>query len=199
MKSATSISSAPQNCFANNPINWEIILNWILSESNSSIIDADISVLNPVHVRFIAAFFAIPLKDGDGADSLSYKRFYDHLSLLFGYVFLTNDDFNGFALRPAVLKAYKTLDNHIKSHVTKISRAGNLKALMDEGDNQGLLGSYGGNLIQRLLKAGKTVDDITKNIIIPSAVTMVANLIQQVTPYPFSANLVCCDDRRIFV
>jgi hypothetical protein len=118
-------------------------------------------------VQFAAALLAIPLKDGE-AD------LYDRLSLLFGYVFLTHDDYNDFALKQTVTEAYKALRHDIKSHVANVSR----------GENGGAsaLGSYGVHLIRRLLKAGKTVDEVT-NIVISSASALVANHIQQVSPH----------------
>lgn len=132
-------------------------------------------MIKPVHIQFVAALFSIPLKD-DG-DHFAEKEFYDRLILLFGYVFLPRDEVNGFALKEAIIEAYKSLGHEIKSNVAKVSRGEKLMELMN-GDTA--LKSYGMHLIQRLLKAGKSVKEIAIDIVLPAAAAMVASHIQQV-------------------
>jgi hypothetical protein len=127
-----------------------------------------------VHTHFVAALFAIPLKDGEAE-----KRLYEHLTLLFGYAFLKNDEIHGFTLKAKATKTYKALVQQIKSNVGSARRGGKLKELID--GKSGSLDSYGVNLIQRLAKAGKSVDEIAVDIVIPTAAAIVASHVMQVT------------------
>lgn len=145
------------------------------------------SVINPVHIQFVAALFAIPLKDNN--EYIVEKNLYDHLTLLFGYAFLTHDEIDGFALKATAAEAYKALRRRIKSNVVKISRSGKLKAWIDASEKSGSLDSYCINLIQRL-KAGKSVDEIAEDMVIPLAAAMAASHIQQVISHLSSVNLV---------
>jgi linoleate 10R-lipoxygenase len=129
-------------------------------------------VIKPVHIQFVAALFGIPLKDDEDE-----KEFYDRLILLFGYVFLPRDEVHGFALKGAIVEAYKSLDHEIKSNVAKVSLGGKLMELMN-GDTA--LKSYGIHLIRRLLKAGKSVEEVATDIVLPAAAAMAASHIQQV-------------------
>jgi hypothetical protein len=127
------------------------------------------------------------LKDNEG--QISEKEVYDHLTLLFGYAFIPQDEVDGFTLKATAAEAYKALRHRIRSNVVKISLTGKLKALVDAGGKTGSLDSYGINLIQRLLKAGKSVDEIA-DLVIPSAAAMAASQIQQVISDIFPVNLV---------
>lgn len=117
------------------------------------------------------------MKDNDEG-YIAEKELYDHLTLLFGYAFLTRDEIDGFALKATATEAYRTLRHRIKSDLVKASRTGKSKTASGKS---GSLDSYGINLIRRLLKAGKSVDEITADIVIPSAAAMAASQIQQVT------------------
>lgn len=123
----------------------------------------------------MAALFAIPLKDG--ADE---KQLFDQLTLLFGYVFLANDEVDGFTLKAKAVRTYKALMHEIKSNISKIRRSGKLKELLDVGGKKGSLDSYGINLILRLLKGGKSIDEIAVDIVAPTASAMVASHVLQV-------------------
>ena len=128
------------------------------------------------------------MKDNDEGH-ISEKELYDHLTLLFGYAFLPQDEADGFTLKAAAVEAYKALRHRIKSNLVKISLTGKLKALVEGSGKTGSLDSYGINLIRRLLKAGKSVDEIA-DLVIPSAAAMAASQIQQVISDIFSINLV---------
>lgn len=119
----------------------------------------------------MAALFGIPLKDHFVEEEL-----YDRLTLLFGYVFLPRDEVNGFALKGAVEEAYKSLSREIKSYVAKVSRSGKPKGLNQDAT----LKSYGVHLIRRLLNAGKSVEDVATDIVLPTAAAMAASHIQRV-------------------
>jgi linoleate 10R-lipoxygenase len=146
-------------------------------------------VIKPVHIQFVAALFGIHLKDDEAEE-----EFYDRLILLFGYVFLPRDEVNGFALKRAVVEAYKSLNRDIKSNVANISRVGKLM----NGD--AALKSYGIHLIRRLLKAGKSVEGIATDIVLPAAAAMAASHIQQVVQSPSHLiYVVFPNDRCLFV
>jgi hypothetical protein len=130
------------------------------------------------------------LKDNH-EEYIAEKHLYEYLTLLFGYAFLTHDRIDGFALKATVAEAYKALKHRIKSNVVKISRGGKLKAWIDASEKSESLDSYGINLIQRLLKAGKSVDEIAEDVVIPLAAAMAASHIQQVISNLSSVNLVC--------
>lgn len=136
-----------------------------------------------IHVQFVAALFALPLKEPDSKkEPLTEKQLYDILAVLFGYVFLNNDETVGFALKTIVTEAYNTLSKLVKSNVTIVARGGKIKSWLDSVEKNGHLASYGNKLIQRLLKGGKTVDEITKDIM-PTAAAATANQGQQVLPF----------------
>jgi hypothetical protein len=128
------------------------------------------------------------LKDNDEGH-ISEKELYDHLTLLFGYAFLQQDEIDGFTLKATAAEDYKALRHRVRSNVLKISLSGKLKSLVDASGKTGSLGSYGINLIRRLLKAGKSVDEIA-DMVIPSAAAMAASQIQQVIPNICSINIV---------
>jgi hypothetical protein len=147
----------------------------------------------------VATFFAIPLNNTGRKGSISEKELYDSLSLLFGYVYLTHDDYDGFRLKAAAVKAYKGISDLIKSSVAKIAKGGKVKVETGGEVQNELLDSYGGELIRRMLKAGKTADEVAKNIVMPCAVAMMANNIQQVGLFLFVTDVVCCDGRCVLV
>jgi hypothetical protein len=128
------------------------------------------------------------LKENSEED-IAEKDLYDHLTLLFGYAFLTHDEVDGFALKVTAGEAYKALRSRIKSIVLKIYRSGKLKGWIGTSEKSGSLDSYGINLIRRLLKAGKSVEQIA-DMVIPSAAAMAASQIQQVISYLPCVNLV---------
>jgi hypothetical protein len=129
------------------------------------------------------------LKDNND-EYIAEKELYDHLTLLFGYAFLTHDEIDDFTLKATAVEAYKKLTHRIKSNVSKISRGGKLNAWIPSSEKSGSLDSYGINLIRRLLKAGKSVDEIAVDFVIPLAAAMAASHIQQVISHLSSTNLV---------
>ena len=138
-------------------------------------------MIKPVHIRFVAALFGIRPKHDE--DHSAKEELYDRLILLFGYVFLSRDEVNGFALKRTVIEAYKSVSHEIKSNVENVSRDGKLRELMS-GD--AALKSYGIHLIRRLLKSGKSVERVATDIVLPAATAIVASHIQQVFQSPLS-------------
>jgi hypothetical protein len=133
-----------------------------------------------IHVQFVAALFTFPLKEPNSKrEPLTEKQLYEILAVLFGYVFLNTDEVVGFSLKAAVTEAYKTLSELVKFNVALVARGGKIKSWVDGIEKNGFLDSYGNNFIRRLLKAGKTIDEITKEIV-PTAAAGTANQGQQV-------------------
>jgi hypothetical protein len=136
-----------------------------------------------VHVQFVSQLFNFPLKEPQTKlEPLTEKDLYDILGALFGYVFLDSDEVVGFKLKESVIPAYKALAELVKFNVTLVSRGGKLKSWADDVEKRGFLDSYGNNLIRRLVKAGKSIDEIVKDIM-PTAAASTANQGQQVFPH----------------
>ena len=147
---------------------------------------AKCSVINMVHVEFVATLLTISLKDLDRKrGAINEKQLCDVLSVLFGYVFLDNDESEHFSLRGTVSERYQTIHKSVKSNVASVSRGGKIKSRMDGIERDGFLDSYGNNLIRQLLKSGKTTDQIATDIILAAAAA-IAKQSQQVLTYLLS-------------
>lgn len=133
-----------------------------------------------VHVHFVAQLFDLPLKtEKNPRYPFTEKQLYDILALLFGYVFLDRDEAASFKVRKIAAKACEALSTLVKLNVKEVSFGGFIKKLSDNFKEDGFLDSYGNDFIRRLLKAGKSVDEITW-IIMPTAAAATANQGQQV-------------------
>ena len=133
-----------------------------------------------VHVHFVAQLFDLPLKtDKKPHYPFTEKQLYDILAVLFAYVFLDRDEAVSFKLRKIATKACEALCTLVKFNVREVSVGGFIKKLADNFKEDGFLDSYGNAFIRRLLKAGKSVDEITW-IIMPTAAAATANQGQQV-------------------
>jgi hypothetical protein len=134
-----------------------------------------------VHVQFTSQLFNFPLKEPQTKlDPLTEKDLFDILAGLFGYVFLNSDEVMGFKLKESVIPAYTTLAELVKLNVTLVTRGGKLKSWADDVEKRGFLDSYGNNFIRRMVKAGKSIDEIVKDIM-PTASGSI-NQTQQVLP-----------------
>lgn len=133
-----------------------------------------------VHVNFVAQLFDLPLKtEKNPRYPFTEKQLYDILALLFGYVFLDRDEASSFKIRKIAAKACEALSTIVKFNVKEVSFGGYFKKLSDNFKEDGFLNNYGNDFIRRLLKAGKSVDEITW-IIMPTAAASTANQGQQV-------------------
>jgi hypothetical protein len=92
---------------------------------------------------------------------------------------LDKDEVAGFSLREKATEANETLTKLVRSNVAAVSRGRILKPWVDDVKADGHLDSYSNALIKKSLKAGKSIDEITKEII-PTAAAAFANQIQQV-------------------
>jgi hypothetical protein len=136
-----------------------------------------------VHVQFVSQLFTMPLKDPQSKlEPITEKQMWDILAILFGYVFLDRDEVSSFALHEAVNTYYKMLAQLVRFNVATVSHGGKVKSWLDGIEKDGFLDSYGNNFIRRMLKAGKTIDQITKDIM-PTAAASTANQGQQVSHF----------------
>jgi hypothetical protein len=152
----------------------------MLCESNIFCECTNGSVINMVHVQFVSALFGLPLKEqGNKTQILTDKHLYDLLSTVFSHMCLDKDEVAGFSLKEKATEANETLTKLVRSNVVAVSRGRILKPWVDDVKTDGHLDSYCNSLIRKSLKAGKSIDEITKEII-PTAAAAFANQIQQV-------------------
>jgi hypothetical protein len=152
----------------------------MLCESNTFCEYANGSVINTVHVQFVAALFGLPLKEhGSKTQVLTEKHLYDLLSTIFCQMCLDKDEVAGFSLKEKATEANETLTKLVRSNVAAVSRGRIVKPWVDNIKADGNLDSYSNSLIKKSLKAGNSIDEITKEII-PTAAAAFANQIQQV-------------------
>lgn len=149
------------------------------SESNLLHELANGSVINIVHVQFVAALFGIPLKENGKGQGITNKELYNLLSAVFCGVFLDRDESDGFLRKQQAAEATRTLHKLVRSHVSNVSRGKALMSWVSDVKKGGFVESYSKGLILGPLKVGTSVDDVTKDII-PTAAAALANQVQQV-------------------
>jgi hypothetical protein len=149
------------------------------------------SVINTVHVQFIAALFGIPLRENGKKAGITDRELYDLLSAVFCGDFLDKDEINGFSRKQKAAEATRTLHKLVRSHVANVSRGRGLMSWVRDVKKEGFVDSYGKDLILGSLKLGTSVDDVAKDII-PTAAAALANQVQQVLTLFFRfIDLVC--------
>lgn len=150
-------------------------------------LDAVRDVGNTSHTIFIAKMFHIPLKTPESwIPDVTVNQLFEILGALFAYVFLDGDPASSMYLRDAAKDATEKLGKLV-SLVCHAVKVGNVLMPLDLGDlfgkrrqnksTQELLGDYGVKMIRRLLKGGKTVDEVVWTII-PTAAAGVATQTQ---------------------
>ncbi|KAL5603616.1 hypothetical protein FOVSG1_006366 [Fusarium oxysporum f. sp. vasinfectum] len=133
-------------------------------------IDVVKDIGNIAHAKFVGHFFSIPLKsNGGGPDSYTEETLADALRNLFGYVFLGLDTAKSFKNRIVAAKETKRMGEVMQEVVTNIkSRHFPSLGQLFHINSANTLGSYGEQLVERLLHAGQSVDE-TVWTIIPTA------------------------------
>jgi len=124
--------------------------------------------------------FHIPIKHaGDLLPGASTKDLYLGLSILFAYVFLDGDTCSSFKLRANAKKATEKLKKLVRAIVlaVKIGEEFHLSKLFDASSSGRFLSDYGREMIERLLKGGKKVDEVVAEIL-PTAAASVATQAQ---------------------
>ncbi|RFU32995.1 hypothetical protein B7463_g3353, partial [Scytalidium lignicola] len=135
---------------------------------------------NLAHAHFVSRFFGIPLQeDGGESDSYTAISLSDVLADLFGYVFLDLDTAASFKNRVVAAAETKDLGKKIQKTVTGIKAQSfpSLRHVLRTVSNDGVLRSYGAELIDRLLRSGKGVDEAVWTII-PTAAAACATQAQ---------------------
>ncbi|RKK92075.1 Psi-producing oxygenase A [Fusarium oxysporum] len=135
---------------------------------------------NLAHAHFTSQFFGIPLQEyGAGSDSYTVRALSDVLANLFGYVFLDLDTAASYKNRVVAAAETKSLGEKMQTTVAgiKAQRFPSLRHMLRIASSDGVLRSYGVELIDRLLESGKGVDEAVWTII-PTAAAACATQAQ---------------------
>ena len=133
-----------------------------------------------VHVDFVAALWHLPLKTPQYPHNpFTEQELYDIFALIFGYVFLNNDEVMAFKIDALAAEVCDAVSALVKVNVKEVQLGGFVKKLADEIEGRGILHQYGNALIRRFLDEGMSFEEIVW-IIIPTAAAGCANQAQQV-------------------
>ncbi|KAF7158141.1 hypothetical protein CNMCM5623_002807 [Aspergillus felis] len=163
---------------------YESITTDLLHEKSSKLRDSyhvDIvrDVANLAHAHFCSQFFSIPLEDkkDPSSDTYSPRELSDALSLLFGYVFLDLEPTD--SLRNRIVAATETQRmGAIMAKSVSGARGTVFRRFMQAlGMSEGGAASYGSQLVKRLQRGGKSVDEVVWTII-PTAAAACATQAQ---------------------
>ncbi|KAK2923217.1 hem peroxidase, animal-type [Fusarium oxysporum f. sp. vasinfectum] len=135
---------------------------------------------NLAHAHFTSQFFGIPLQEyGAGSDSYTARALSDVLANLFGYVFLDLDTAASYKNRVVAAAETKGLGEKMQTTVAgiKAQRFPSLRHMLRIVSSDGVLRSYGVELIDRMLESGKDVD-VAVWTIIPTAAAACATQAQ---------------------
>ena len=128
-------------------------------------LDAIRDVGNLSHAIVVAHIFDIPLT-GSGSN-MTAEKFHEVMAAVFSYTFLDIDPAKSQALREAGKRATALLKRAVTPAVeaVKTERFHMLKEMIGMGNQDTALRNYGTNLVQRLFKGGKSVDEVVWTII----------------------------------
>ncbi|KAJ3453403.1 hypothetical protein MRS44_017650 [Fusarium solani] len=135
---------------------------------------------NLAHAHFVSRFFDIPLQeDGAASDSYTARALSDTLADLFGYVFLDLDTAASFKNRLIAAAGTKKLGEKMQRTVGGIKAQSfpSLRHVLRTASSDGVLESYGEELVERLLGPGKGIDEAVWAII-PTAAAACATQAQ---------------------
>lgn len=119
--------------------------------------------------------FLIPIKDGgDFSVGATTKDLYLGLAVLFAYVFLDADTTKSLKLRVSAKKATQKLKKLIRLVVEAVAIGEHLhiNKLLDMSSSGKLLSDYGRRMIERLIRGGKSVDEVVAEIIPTAAASL---------------------------
>jgi hypothetical protein len=128
-------------------------------------LDAVRDVGNLSHAIVVAQIFGIPL-EGPGSN-MTAEKFQEVMEAVFAYTFLDLDPSKTLALREAGKRATALLQQAVTPAVeaVKTERFHMLKEMIGMGHQNTALRDYGTNLIQRLLRGGKSLEEVAWTII----------------------------------
>lgn len=153
------------------------------------------SVGNLAHAHFCAQFFNMPLKGAHNPSSDAYtpRELSNALFHLFGYVFLDLEPTESFRNRVVAARESQRMGSIMAKAVSDAKYNVISRFMHAFGRNGTGAASSGPQLVKRLLRGGKSVDEVVWTII-PTAAAACATQAQGVSsPYP-SIYLMFADD-----
>ncbi|EAW25699.1 peroxidase/cytochrome P450 family protein [Aspergillus fischeri NRRL 181] len=134
---------------------------------------------NLAHAHFCSQFFNIPLKDDKdpSPDAYTPRELSDALSLLFGYVFLDLEPTDSLRNRIAAAAEEQRMGAIMAKSVSSARHSVVRRFMQALGRSEAGPGSYGQQLANRLLREGKSVDEVVWTII-PTAAAACATQAQ---------------------
>jgi cytochrome P450 len=134
---------------------------------------------NLAHAHFCSRFFSIPLKDNKdpSPDAYTPRELSDALSLLFGYVFLDLEPTDSLRNRMAAAAEAQRMGTIMAKSVSNARGSVVRRFMQALGRSEAAPGSYGQELVNRLLREGKSVDEVVWTII-PTAAAACATQAQ---------------------
>jgi hypothetical protein len=124
--------------------------------------------------------FHLPIKDSEETlVGASTKELYLGLAVVFAYVFLDADTTRSFKLRAGARTATQKLSKLVRLVVRAVAAGEHLhlNKFFDMGSSAKFLSGYGRHMIERLIRGGKTADEVVAEII-PTAAGAVATQAQ---------------------
>ncbi|GFG11879.1 psi-producing oxygenase A [Aspergillus lentulus] len=134
---------------------------------------------NLAHAHFCSQFFSIPLEDNKDPlpDAYTPRELSDALSLLFGYVFLDLEPTDSLRNRIAAAAEAQRMGTIMAKSVSNAGDSVVRRFMQALGRSEAGPGSYGQQLVNRLLREGKSVDEVVWTII-PTAAAACATQAQ---------------------
>ncbi|RHZ50671.1 peroxidase/cytochrome P450 family protein [Aspergillus thermomutatus] len=134
---------------------------------------------NLAHAYFCSQFFSIPLKDlnSPSPDAYTPGELSDSLALLFGYVFLDLEPTESLRNRVAAAREAQRMGAIMAKSVSSTKDNAISRFMQALGMSEAGTASYGPQLVKRLLRGGKSVDEVVWTII-PTAAAACATQAQ---------------------
>ncbi|GIC94665.1 peroxidase/cytochrome P450 family protein [Aspergillus udagawae] len=134
---------------------------------------------NLAHAHFCSQFFSIPLLDYKDLSPEAYspRELSDALALLFGYVFLDLEPTDSLKIRIAAATEAQRMGAIMAKSVSNARDSFVRRFMQALGRSEAGAASYGPQLVNRLLREGKSVDEVVWTII-PTAAAACATQAQ---------------------
>ncbi|KAH6659111.1 linoleate diol synthase [Truncatella angustata] len=176
-------------------------------ESNPNVFEVDIvrDVIVPVNTRFVAEFFALPIKTVETSPHGIYteQELYGLLTAMFTTVFFDSDPANSFKLRTLAKELALGLEKLVRLEAETDYRAGWLTGMAtrlgfgrshpksperNEGDdvNWPSLPDYGRQLLSRMMEKGKSIEECIAGTVMPisaAGTTIMSGILSQCLDY----------------
>jgi linoleate 8R-lipoxygenase / 9,12-octadecadienoate 8-hydroperoxide 8R-isomerase len=147
---------------------------YTIAGQNQVDIVRDVSNLAQVH--FASTVFSLPLKTEMNPRGLfTETELYLLMATVFASVFNDVDPAKPFPLRHAARNVAQKLGKLMESKVRFVEKTGFLQNILEKFYRHDTLSDYGVHLIRRLLRSGKSPEELVCTHILPTAGAMVAN------------------------